>query len=161
MIRLTGDQRDVGGVALGAIWIGDSADEQVADLVSANVGAILNVAQDMLSTRGWWHGVEAMHVGLVDGPGNEQSAYCAAVLALHALLKRHNTLVCCHTGGRSLAVAIMFLNLGIADTWREWGDWLDILQERVDADLPAVNEVHAQVFDAMLWSPLAAILGGK
>ena len=158
MIRLTDDKRKVGGVALGAIWIGSSGDERGSGM--EYVGAILNVAQDMVSTRGWNDNIEAMHVGLIDGPGNEQSAYCAAVLALHALLKRHNVLVCDHIGGRALAVAVMYLNVGIASAGRGWGDWLDILQERVDADLPAVNEVHAQAFGRMYWPALTGILGG-
>lgn len=158
MIRLTEDSREVPGVSLGAIWIGDSADEQIFHVETTNIGAILNVAQDMDSTRGWWHGIEAMHVGLIDGVGNEMAAYYSCVLALHALLKRHNTLVCCHTGTRALTVAMMYLNVG---TRRDWDSWLAILSEKVDWPLPAPCEEHKQAFAKINGGFLKVLMEGK
>lgn len=156
MIRLTDDKRKVGGVALGAIWIGNSGDEAADYFDTAYIGAVLNVAQDMTGTKFWEHGVEVMHVGLIDGPGNEIGTYCAAVLALHALLKRHNTLVCCHTGGRALAVAIMYLK---AQGERHWDSLIQVLQERVEDDLPVPNYIHREVFDQIDWSSLKKLIG--
>lgn len=146
--KLTDDRRGVEG--LGAIWIGDSVAE-----AKIHINAILNVAHDLKPTRGW-SAVEYMHVGLIDGPGNEVTAYCAAVLALHAMLKKHNVLICCHSGGRALAVALMYL---CATTERSWENWLIAIQERIDTGLPEVNPVHrdkfskvAEVLDNTIWS---------
>lgn len=139
--RLTDDRRTVEGVKLGGIWIGDSTAE-----TKAHVSAILNVAQDLAPTRGWAK-VEVMHVGLIDGPGNEIAAYCSAVLALHALLKKHNVLVCCHSGGRALAVVLMHLCL---TSGRSWENWLIALQERIDGALPEVNSAHRDAFDKVV-----------
>lgn len=141
MIKLLDDRRRVGGVALGGVWIGCSADENQGDLDKPDIGAILNVAQDYDSTRGWKHGFESMRVGLVDGPGNELCAYIAAVLALHALCKRHNALVCCHTGSRSLAVTLMYVQ---ALTAAPWDRALQAFTEKVDDELPAVKDVHRE-----------------
>lgn len=134
-LKLTEDRRKVEGVSLGGIWIGDSEAE-----AKVSVDAILNVAQDLRPTRGWPK-VETMQVGLIDGPGNEPSAYVAAVLALHSLLKRHNVLVCCHSGSRALAVVLMYL---CASTDRNWENWLCALQELVDVALPEVHIAHRE-----------------
>lgn len=159
MIRLTDDRLGVGGIALGAIWIGDSGDEvNSLQMSDAGIGATLNVAQDMHSRHGWWNGVEAMHVGLIDGPGNEDAAYCAAVLALHALLKRHNVLVFCHSGGRALAVAVMYLR---ACGGRDWDWWLGMLSERGDVSLPSVNQVHRDAFEQLDWKLLSRLIRGS
>ena len=160
MIKLTEDMRRVGGVALGGIWIGDSTDEASVHLDSVDIGAILNVAQDMVTTRDWSQGVESMHVGLIDGPGNEVAAYCSAVLALHALLKRHNTLVCCHVGGRALAVAIMYLNAAEGAPYKAWDHWLAMLGERVDQELPTPNDVHRNRYVSVDWHSLTTIMKG-
>lgn len=127
-------------------------DEIGADLAGGDVEAVLNVAQDLHSTRGWFCGVEAAHVGLIDGPGNEPAAYYAAVLALHMLLKRHNVLVCCHSGGRALAVAVMYMQA----MWvrRGWDEWVTVLTERIGTDLPLVNEVHRRAFEDLRWELL-------
>ena len=144
MIRLTDD-----------IWIGDSADEQVADVESSSILAILNVAQDMHSTRGWRDGVESAHAGLIDGPGNTLSAYYAAVLMLHSLVERRRVLVCCHSGGRALAVTAMYMNL-TAD--RDWDELISVLRERVDPELPEVNPAHRGAFDEMNWGLLRGMI---
>jgi hypothetical protein len=136
------------------LWIGDSADEVYADLV--DIGAVLNVAQDLQGTRGWMDGVEYMQVGLIDGPGNVPAAYHAAVLALAALLKRNRTLVCCHTGGRALAVSLMWLHL---TSGRGWDSWLAILCERVEGELPIPHEAHKEAFNRMNWRLLSSVLG--
>lgn len=153
MIRITEDRLKVGGVALGAIYVGNSTDEQTAEVTS-----ILNVAQDLISTRGWDDGIESMHVGLIDGPGNELSTYCSAVLALHALLRRHNVLVCCHTGGRAIMVAMMYLHVSNYLQDRGWCDWWYILQERIEEPLPTPNQVHIEAFDKIDWKLLSKLM---
>ena len=145
MIRITG-----------RLWIGDSADESVAYYASEKIEGVLNVAQDLQPTCGWSRGLDYMHVGLIDGPGNSPAAYHAAVLALVALLRRCRTLVCCHTGGRSLTVALMYLHL---TGGRGWDGNLDVLRERVDGEFPAPHEVHRAAFDGMNWRLLASCLG--
>ncbi len=158
MIRLTDDKRKVGGVALGAIWIGNYGDSQADYLSQIHIGGVLNVAQDMVSMHNWSHGLDCMQVGLVDGPGNELGTYCAAVLALHALLKRYNVLVCCHGAGRSLAVAVMYIS---ASSQSGWWKTISMLQERVDVELPTINPIHMMAFDNMepLWPSLKKIIG--
>jgi hypothetical protein len=145
MIRLTDN-----------LWIGDSADEERADLAAAKIGVVLNVAQDLHGTRGWLYGIEYAQVGLIDGPGNPLAAYHAAVLALAVLLKRGRVLLCCHTGGRALAVAIMYLHL---TSGRGWDSWLASLRERVDSDLPELHEAHRAAFDRMNWQLLTSAMG--
>lgn len=157
MIQLVEDRRKVSGISVGGIWIGDSADESHADLDTEDIGAILNVAQDMPSTRGWYHGIEEMHVGLIDGPGNETSTYWAAVLALFALLRRHNTLVCCHSGGRALAVVIMFQEFAKTPTKRRsrtWHEWVTLLSEKTGQPLPEVNPIHVEAFASIAFTRL-------
>ena len=137
------------------LYIGDSADESHADLDTEDIRSVLNVAQDLQPTRGWRSGVEYMQVGLIDGPGNPPSAYCAAVLALGTLLRHGRTLVVCHTGSRSLAVAVMYLATTVK---RSWGEWINLLRERVDADLPVVHQEHAVAMEKINWRLLADLL---
>ena len=139
------------------LYIGDSGDEERADLASLRIGAVLNVAQDLQGTRGWKCGVEYMQVGLIDGPGNPPAAYYSAVLALTALLNRSRVLVCCHTGGRALAVAIMYLNANAQS--QDWERWLEILRERVDVGLPVPHDAHRREFNRMNWRLLARFIG--
>lgn len=137
------------------IWIGCSADEWHVTLHTDKVDAVLNVAHDYQPTRGWKDGIEYMHVGLVDGPGNEPTAYCAAVLALVSLIKRgKRVLVCCHSGGRAMAVALMYLQ---SMSERGWDGWWVVLHERVDVDLPVPHEAHRAAFEKIVWRLLASI----
>jgi len=138
------------------LWIGDSTDEQTANLGIAGIGAILNVAQDLQATRGWKNGVEYMQVGLIDGPGNPLTAYYAAVLALTSILNNGSVLVCCHTGGRALAVAMMYLN---ATVDRSWNDWLRLLSERTDVELESPNDAHKEAFECVNWRWLVRMVG--
>ena len=131
-----------------ALYIGDSHDEAHANLDMLQIEAILNVAQDLHGTRGWTDRVEYMQVGLIDGPGNPLSAYYAATLALATLLKRSRVLVCCHSGGRSLAVAIMHMNMTYK---RSWSEQFDVLRERLDTELPSVHVAHELAFNKMNW----------
>lgn len=152
MIRLTDDRLRVGGIVLGAIWIGNSAaGHDKGNIVASSIGAILNVAQDLTGTLCWDDGIESMHVGLIDGPGNELTAYYAAVLALHALLKKHNVLMCCHTGSRSMAVALMYSAI---TSKLGWDQQLQMLRERVDIDLPTPNDAHREAFSLLSWKLL-------
>lgn len=138
------------------LYIGDSQDERYADLTGEGITAVLNVAQDMDGTRGWLWGIEYAQVGLVDGPGNPPASYYAAVLALVSLLKRHRTLVVCHTGGRSLAVAMMYLNIRVR---RSWTELLTLVRERMDVGLPQVHEAHQEVFKKMNYKLLDSLTG--
>lgn len=146
------------------VWIGNSADEEHTNLTSAGIGAVLNVAQDMVTTHSWYHDIEVMHVGLVDGPGNIPAVYAAAVLGLHILLQRHSVLVCCHDGGRSLAVVIMYASAtgggrGWPGDWvAGWDNWLYQLGSNVDQPLPEVNPIHKEAFDKMNWNCLIKLM---
>lgn len=131
------------------IWIGNSADECGADLELLNIGVILNVARDLRNSRGFVCGTEYVQVGLVDGPGNPDEAYCAAVLALSAILRYHDkVLVCCHSMSRSLAVVVMYLS-GVSDI--PWDYTLTIIGERVDEELPEIHNAHKDAFVRIKW----------
>lgn len=164
MIRLTDDMRDCSSISRGAVWIGNHGDALRGDLREQGIGGLLNVAQDLEGTYGWDHGMEYAQVGLVDGPGNEPWMYCAAVLVLHALLGRRNVMVYCHTGGRSLAVAVMWIHftslLGanrLAVAPRSWGEYLKLLEERAEGTLPVINDVHRVTFDKIFWHSLRVV----
>ena len=139
------------------LWIGDSADEEHGDLTIDHIGAVLNVAQDLQGTVGWANGVEYAQVGLIDGPGNTLEGYYAAVLALASLVRRHKVLVFDHTGGRVLAVSLMYLNL--TARWG-WDGWMKILSERVEGELPKSNQVHKDAFNKLNWRVLATAIEG-
>lgn len=143
MIRLTDN-----------LWIGTSDDEKKVS--HDRITAVLNVAHDMTGTHGWADGIEYMQVGLIDGPGNPIAAYHAAVFALVTLLKRHDTLACCHTGGRAMAVALMYLHL---TGGRGWDGRIELLKERVEDELPVPHEAHKEAFHKMNWRLLTAALG--
>ena len=64
------------------VWVGNSRDE----CIIRDIDAILNVAVDLEPSRNLSDGVEYVHVGLVDGPGNPPEMYVAAVMALVALV---------------------------------------------------------------------------
>lgn len=141
MIRLTDD-----------LWIGDSGDGFNARAL--NVDAVLNVARDLRGMVGH-PTIEYAQVGLVDGPGNTHAAYCAAVLTLASLIERYEVMVYCHTGSRSMAVALMYLN---ATARRGWDGWMELLGERVDIPLPVPHEAHRAAFDKINWRVLAKLL---
>lgn len=139
-----------------SLWIGDATDEHFADLATPGIEFILNVAHDLVPTRGWDHGVEYAHVGIVDGPGNPKSTYYAAVLALASMLERGSVLVCCHSAGRSMAVCLMLMNVSAR---RKWDELVELLVERLDRELPDSNEAHKAAYDEMDWDLLAKIIG--
>lgn len=120
------------------LWVGDSAAEERGPLEFFGISAVLNVAKDMPCTR-LWPNFESVHVGLVDGPGNEPALYCAAVFALHALLRGRSTLVCCHSGSRALAVGTMYL---AAARDQDWDSVVQSIAELVDSELPPVHPAH-------------------
>lgn len=134
------------------IWIGDATAWRNAKLF--NIGAVLNVAQDLRCDCGW-PDVEYAQVGLVDGPGNLLCMYRAAALALMSLVERHNTLVCCHGGSRSMAVVLMYLGMV---SGRKWDDLLDLLRERADIDLPIPHPAHKEAFDKIDWRLLMSTM---
>ena len=136
----------------------DGLDEESDDLATEGIDAILNVAHDLQATRGWMHGIEYAQIGLIDGPGNPLAAYCAAILALETLRKRHDqVLVCCHAGSRSFAVVLMYLNL---ISRNGWDGCLDILRERVDWTFPVPHPAHRAAFERLNWRWLDSIIGG-
>lgn len=139
------------------IWIGDSDDEQGTNIKMLGIDAILNVAYDLKCSRGWKEKIEYMQVGLIDGPGNLPITYVSAILALISLVDKHNVLVCCHNGGRSLAVVIMYLILirgKISDHptflnyWTAWDILLEELTNKIP-DLPTIHNSHKEVFNKL------------
>lgn len=115
------------------IWIGDSIAESDSGLMTA----ILNVAIDLRRTNPL---TPYAQCPLIDGPGNNLSAYRAAVLMLMSFLDDgHKVLVCCHEGGRALAVVLMYLHL---QTGTSYSELLKILQERTEVTLPQIHEAH-------------------
>ena len=155
------------GLAPG-LWIGDSADEEHADLDWYRVTGVLLVAHDLDSTRGWEYGLEVMHVGLIDGPGNEPVVYSAAVLALVALMSRHKQVVVIdHHGSRALVVAMMWLNLTGGKyrpdplSWSHWMTWDEKIAEVGPSlldHIPAPHAAHIQVFNKLPYGLLEAFL---
>ncbi len=145
------------------IWVGTSADARRA--VTRGMDAVLNVAQDLAGWSGW-PDVEYAQVGLVDGPGNPQAAYCAAVLALATLRSRYDAvLVHCHSGGRAAAVVAMYLQAGVGHGWpgdwsAGWDGWLAAMRGSAGAELPVIHAAHRAAFDAMDWRMLARVIGG-
>jgi protein-tyrosine phosphatase len=132
------------------LFVGNSHDGE-----KVNVDAILNVARDLHNSRGW-PTVEYAQVGLADGPGNHLTLYHAAVMTLHEMTRRHaRVLVHCHEGrSRSLAVAMMLLNV-----WADfgWDGWMERLRERVDFELKEPHSAHREAFDALQWKLLRDI----
>ena len=127
----------------GNLWIGDSTDESFGDLENRGITAILNVACDMQSIRGCvTDGIVSAQVGLIDGPGNPLVSYHTAVLCLATLLREHKVLVCCHTGSRSLAVAMMYLNL---TNRLGWEGVEEILEEKLGYAI-SINEAHRDAY---------------
>lgn len=146
--------------------MGDSRDEQFVgkNAYDFDLGAILNVAQDLRSTCGWAE-VRYYHCGLVDGPGNPLSAYAAAVLTLHTILERGSCLVCCHDGGRAVAVAMMYLILKrgkvsahptFLNHWTSWGKMWEELSDKLGMPIPTPHEAHREAFERL---PLSLIEG--
>lgn len=143
------------------LWIGNSSDEELTLFHHKLkvIDSVLIVAHDMAPTNGWPDGIEYMQVGIIDGPGNPLAAYHAAVLALAALAKRGKVLVCCHDGGRSLAVAIMYLYL--VGEGPSWDESIDRLVARQVGVVPAINDVHKQAFRLMDWTMLSRVVDGE
>ncbi len=91
------------------IGIGNSSDSKQLPSI---IDGVLNVAVDLdIPPTG---GTAYRHkVGLLDGPGNDDSLIISAVLVLHALNKRHNRiLVHCHEGmSRSVMVVSAYVSI--------------------------------------------------
>ncbi len=131
------------------------------------VSGVLNVAHDLVLPERIQYQVECMQVGLVDGPGNLLSSYCAAVLALSALLDRHDkVIVCCHKGeSRSVSVVLMHLSVtnGRGFAWpgdweAGWDGWMTYLRLRSGTDLPEPHKAHKEAFEKMDWHSLTKLL---
>lgn len=151
------------------IWVGNSHDECYGDLSEDGIGAVLNVAYDLGTSREEWdEDVECMHVGLVDGPGNAPAAYCAAVLALSVLIDRHErVMVFCHEGSRSVAVIAMYLILkagrvgdhpGAMNRWKTWDAAVADLRVRTSDELPEPHPAHREAADRMAYGLLEQML---
>lgn len=132
------------------IWIGDSIS---GENPYSNITAILNVAVD-LNLKGRWPAAVYAQAGLVDGPGNSSATYVAAALLLGDLSRRRDTLVCCHNGGRSLAVVVMHLTI---QTGRDWDGIMQILWERTDRKLPSVHKAHMEALKNINWHDLYTV----
>lgn len=142
------------------LWVGNSEAEKWIDRHGVSITGVLVTAHDMAPVNDWRRGIEYMHVGLMDGPGNLLSAYHSAVLALSTLVKKHKdnpVLVCCHNGSRSLAVVVMYLYLiGAAPSWDECMERL-----RIRPDLPKVHGIHRSAFFLMDWGMMTRVLDGE
>lgn len=144
------------------IWIGGSGSwEKAATDIPEPIDSVLNVAQDLYVEVGW-PDVEYAHVGLIDGPGNPPSAYCAAILVMHTLLVGRGAgkrlLVFCHDGSRSLAVVAMYhiLKRGKTSThptflnyWTPWDRMLETLQYEASGELSKIHPSHREAFDKL------------
>lgn len=131
------------------LWIGNSG-VTPREVRAQRITSLLNVAQDLRGEMGW-PDIEYTQVGLIDGPGNPLSAYYAAALSLWTILKKRRTLVFCHTGSRSLAVAIMCMNITAGHSW---DGIMSLLSESVDVELPTPHEEHRTAFEKMDWDIL-------
>lgn len=130
------------------LLIGNSDD--LAELGSPRPGAVLNVAQDLRGRHGW-PDIEYMQVGLLDGPGNPPAAYVAAVLALAALIRRHDkVLVCCHSGTRSLAVVMMWMEAACSP--HGWEGWRGLIEERAYRGMREPHPTHRKAFESIDWT---------
>ncbi len=163
MIKITEDLRSNKEVGLGSIWIGNSDDESSYQFMLPGISAILNVAVDLKPTKSCSDNIEVAQVGLIDGPGNELLVYVSAVLELRSMLRKHRgVLVCCHDGGRALAVATMHLFLAYTSaqcTWAPtWEGMLDLMKERVGIPLPKVHEAHKEAFGKIRWRLLSGLM---
>lgn len=140
-----------------AIWIGNYDAEKWVTRHSPAFDAVLVVAHDMVPTNDWKTGLEYMHVGIVDGPGNPLAVYHAAVLALVGLMKRHKrVLVCDHVGSRALVVCIMYLYL-LGDG-PSWDEHLERLTKQHGKDMLPINTIHRKAFFTMDWSMMTRVL---
>lgn len=138
------------------IWIGDSS--ALRNVPPLQITTVLNVASDLYNENNMAD-VEYMQVGLIDGPGNSMSLYYSAILALAAIVKKNvKVLVCCHSCTRSLAVVIMYLNSVGESFDNNWDSVFQMLQERVDIDLPVPNEVHKEAFNKINWDLLKKLV---
>lgn len=148
------------------LWVGDSKDGCALD---EKIDGVLNVAQDLRSRLGWPH-VEHMQAGLVDGPGNDVMAYCAAITAVTTLCRRYEgVLIYDHSGGRALAVAAMYLNLVGGKfrpeplSWSHWLSWEERIAQISKGPparilLPTVHEAHRTAFADIPYGLLEALL---
>lgn len=137
-----------------SLYVGSSFDER-----RSKVDAILNVAKDLLPTRDWGHGIEYVHIGLLDGPGNVIEWYYAAILSLSGLLKAgKRTLVCCHDGcSRSMAIVVMYLNIS---NGAGWDRILGLIREGSEECIPEPHPDHRKAFENINWRLLSKIING-
>lgn len=86
------------------IYIGSKADQPYSAFT-----CVLNLAPDLYVLT--HEKLEYAAIGLIDGPGNRAGTIAAAVLVLHQLFDRHESVVLiCHGGsGRSGLVAALYL----------------------------------------------------
>lgn len=150
------------------LWVGNSEDGMFADLAINDITGVLNVAVDLQDSGGPARDIECMKVGLVDGPGNEVVTYCAAILAVSSLFRRHEAvLVYDHDGGRATAVSMMYLNLVRGkhrpdpvgwSWWMSWDERLAAIDAEVLTRLPKPHEAHVRAFGKVPFGILETIL---
>lgn len=149
------------------IWIGNSDDGYLTE-DNIKVGAVLNVARD-LPGESEWPDVEYAQVGLIDGPGNEVKDYCAAVIVLASMVKRHkDVMVYDHEGKRSFVVGLMYLcltrserniNRTFMSCFRSWESMVEEYYTGLVAEnIPPVCKSHKEAFDRMPFGVLEALL---
>ncbi len=145
------------------IYLGDSHDAEHADLRKHGIGAILNVAHDLVGRRGWSDGIEYAQCGLVDGPGNTMASYHAAILKLAALVVGGRKTLChCHAGeSRSVSVIIAVLHL--LDGRRGWDHWRKVIVDKVAASGREISDdkphtAHREAFNRLNWRLLSSVM---
>lgn len=86
------------------LYIGSKEDQPFSRFT-----CVLNLAPDLYALT--HEKLEYAQIGLIDGPGNRLSTIAAAVLVLHQLFDRHESvMLICHGGsGRSGLVAALYL----------------------------------------------------
>lgn len=146
------------------LWVGGSTAPKNAPAVGA--AAVLCVANDMRDNNDVF-AIEYDQVGLVDGPGNEVTDYCAAMFCLKAMLRRHEAaLVYDHDGRRAMVVAAMYLNLVGGQvrpdpmSWSHWPTWIERItiistycrdNEVVRLIASKIDQAHVDIFNKMPW----------
>lgn len=146
---------------LDKLWVSDSD-----GIHKVESGGLLNVAHDLKGIK-FWPKVEYAQIGLINGPGNEVSDYCSAILFLKGMLRRHDkVIVYDHNGSIGFAVVVMYLNLIEGqhrpehNSWSRWLTWeekTEIIYKRLEIGRVAVHEAHIEAFNKIKWSLLEVL----
>jgi protein-tyrosine phosphatase len=129
------------------LYIGSASDAlHRKDQLKANgVTAILNVARDLTNTTTTHKEFKLYHVGLMDGSGNDQGLYIAAVQVLESLLRAGETvLIHCHEGAsRSAVITALYLHCNRDfQSLESAEEYLKSVRPRVSIKKPLLEEAQ-------------------